>query len=63
MSTRLAELENELFSACDTGEVDRVRRVIAAGVDPNKAIGKGVYFGDTPLHTACMYVVYHGITS
>ena len=55
MSTRLAELERELFSACEAGNLDRVRRVIAAGVDPKKAIRED-YSKETPLHTACRYV-------
>ena len=53
--TRLAELERELFSACLDRDLDRVRRVIAAGVDPKKATNKD-YFEETPLHTACRYV-------
>ena len=56
MSIRRAELEKELFSACEAGDVDRVRKVIAAGVDPKKAINKDLpQF--TPLHTACWYVI------
>ena len=58
MTTRQAELEKELFSACKAGDVDRVRRAIAAGVDPKNAIDKdGIFTGETPLHTACMYVI------
>ena len=34
---RQAELKKELFGACEAGDVDRVRRAIAAGVDPKKA--------------------------
>ena len=51
--------EKELFSACIDGDVDRVRRVIAAGVDPKKAISKDTIFvaGETPLHKACKYVL------
>ena len=55
MSTRLAELEKELFSACGAGDLDRVRRVISAGVDPKKAIDED-YLEETPLHAACRYV-------
>ena len=56
--TRQAELKEELFSACFAGDVDRVCRAIAAGVDPKKAINKDGFFrGETPLHTACMYVI------
>ena len=54
MSTR-AELEKELFSACEAGDVDRVRRVVAAGVDPKKAISKG-FFQESPLHRASRYI-------
>ena len=61
MSTQRAELEEELFSACEAGDVDRVRRVIAAGVDPKKTINKnrGAWelIEETPLHAACRYVV------
>ena len=53
---RLFELKNELFSACRAGDVDRVRRAIAAGVDPKKAI-KDSFSMETPLHTACEYVI------
>jgi ankyrin repeat protein len=54
MSTRQAE---ELFSACKAGDVDRVRRAIAAGADPKKAINKDALItGETPLHVACRYV-------
>jgi ankyrin repeat protein len=52
-------LEKELFSACEAGDVERVRRVIAAGVDPKKAINRGLirrFARETPLHTACRYV-------
>ena len=36
-----------------------IRRVIAAGVDPKKAINKDMYTfpEETPLHTACRYVI------
>ena len=50
-----AELMKELFSACKAGVVERVRRAIAAGVDPKKAIDKDLF--STPLHTACKYVI------
>ena len=53
---RQAELERELFSACVAGDVDRARRAIAAGVDPKKAI-KLWFSKETPLHTACEYVI------
>ena len=51
MSALQAELEQELFSACEAGDVDRVRRVIAAGVDPKKAIREDT--DETPQHIAC----------
>ena len=59
------ELEKELFSACRAGDVDRVRRAIATGVDPKKVIYRdldftGYIYEETPLHTACRYV-YHCI--
>ena len=50
----IAELKRELFRACAAGDLDRVRRVIAAGVDPKKAIDKD-WFEETPLHIACRY--------
>ena len=57
MTTSQAELVKELFSACEAGDVGRVRRAVAAGVDPKKAINKdGIFSRETPLHTACMYV-------
>ena len=55
--SREAELEKELFSACEAGDVDRVRMAIAAGVDPKKAINKDSFHEETPLHTACKYVI------
>ena len=55
--SREAELKEELFSACRAGDVDRVRRAIAAGVNPTWVTNKdGIFPGETPLHTACMYV-------
>ena len=56
MTTRQVELKNELFSACRAGDVDRVRRAIAAGVDPKNAIDDWFSI-ETPLHTACKYVI------
>ena len=53
---REAELEGELFSACEAGDVERVRRAIAAGVDPKKAISKDSFIKETALHTASTYV-------
>ena len=44
--------EKELFSACETGDVETVCRVIANGVDPKKAINQR-YFNEIPVHTAC----------
>ena len=59
MTTHQAELEKELFRACEAGDVDRASRVIAAGVDPKKVIDKhGIFQGETPLHAACRYVIY-----
>ena len=58
MTTRQAELVGELFRACEAGDVDRVRKAIAAGVDPRKAI-KDTYSKVAPLHTACKYVVIY----
>ena len=46
-----------LFSACKAGGVDRVRRAIADGVDPKKTINKDSFYKETPLHTACKYVI------
>ena len=55
-------IEKKLFSACEAGDVDRVRRAIADGVDPKTAINKDrIFAGETPLHTACRYV-YHSDT-
>ena len=58
MTTSQAELEEELFSACRAGDVDRVRRAIAAGADPKKATNKDI-LSETPLHTACKYVIIY----
>ena len=56
MTTGQVELKKELFSACRAGDVDRVRRAIAAGVDPKNAIKDWISI-ETPLHTACEYVI------
>ena len=48
--SREAEFEKELFRGCEAGDVDRVRRTIAAGVDPRKATNKD-WFEETPLHS------------
>ena len=61
--TRQAELKKELFSACRAGDVERVHRAIAAGVDPKKAINKDSFSKETPLHTACEYVIIPSETS
>ena len=54
-----AKLEEELFSACSDGDVDGVRRAIAAGVNPKKAIKGHLYlFPEIPLHIACRYVIF-----
>ena len=53
---RSRQAEEELFRACEAGDVDRIRRAIAAGVDPKKAINDS-FFKETPLHTACEYVI------
>ena len=59
MSTQRAKLEKKLFSACEAGDVDRVRRIIAAGVDPKKKTinENDIGLEETPLHAACRYVV------
>ena len=54
MSTRR---EEELFVACKDGDFERVRSVIADGVDPKKAVNKEYFgFNETPVHTACRLV-------
>ena len=54
MSTRTRHQRDELFGACEAGDIDRLRRVIADGVDPKKVFNKDL-FDETPLHTACRY--------
>ena len=49
MSTR--KLEKELFSACEAGDIDRVRRAIAGGANPKRAVR--YTWLETPLHEAC----------
>ena len=57
MTTHQAELEKELFTACRAGDIYRIRKAIAAGVDPKKANNKNLFSNEkTPLHTACEYV-------
>ena len=43
----------DLFYACESGDIARVRRVVADGVDVRKVIDKDVW-NETPLHYACM---------
>ena len=54
MSTR-RDRERELFVACEAGDVERVRRVIADGVDPKKTVDEE-FLNETPVHTACRLV-------
>ena len=54
MSTR-RDRERKLFVACEAGDVERVRRVIADGVDPKKTVDEEL-FNETPVHTACRLV-------
>ena len=54
MSTR-RDRERELFAACEAGDVERVRRVIANGVDPKKAVSKD-WLKETSVHIACRLV-------
>ena len=47
--------DNELFSACEAGDVERVCWVITDGVDPKKATNQQ-YFNETPVHMYSLQV-------
>ena len=48
MSTR------DVFDACVTGDIARVRQSVADGIDMRNVVNKG-WFNFTPLHYACKW--------
>ena len=46
---------SSLLEACIAGDTERVRKLVAYGVDPRKVVDKNL-FDATPLHYACRYV-------
>ncbi len=42
-----------IHSAADDLDVDKLRRILAAGVDPNRVVSQGEYSGQTPLLVIC----------
>lgn len=48
----LQPLGKELMDACKTGTLDKVKKVISKGCDPNAKTN----FGVTALHEACRYI-------
>ena len=46
----------DLFDACEKGDIARVRQAVADGVDVRKVVDKN-WYNRTPLHYACRYVV------
>ena len=50
MSNTLAE--REFFAACERGDLEQIRKLVADGVDPKKIIEYSL-FHETPLHAAC----------
>ena len=44
--------ESELFEACKAGDIEKIRRVVANGVNPTKVVYNH-YFDEVPLHWAC----------
>ena len=48
--------EDVLEKACETGNLEDVKRAIASGVDPKLPFLKFLYRAETPLHIACRYV-------
>ena len=46
-------VENRFFEACRAGDVERIRRLIADGVNPKKIVAD--VSNVTPLHVACRY--------
>ena len=45
----------DLIDACKKGDITRVRRAFADGVDVRKVVDKN-WYNRTPLHYACGYV-------
>ena len=41
-----------LFEACKAGDLEKIHRIVADGVDPTKLVYNS-YFDDVPLHWAC----------
>ena len=44
--------ERQFFAACQRGDLEQIRKLVADGVDPKKIISDSFY-RETPLHTAC----------
>ena len=47
----------DLFDACRKGDVARVRKAVADGVDVRNVVNN-TYFNSTPLHYACEYASF-----
>lgn len=45
-----------LFEACKAGNLEKVHRIVADGVDPAKVVYNN-FFDEVPLHWACRLVV------
>ena len=51
MSNTLAE--RQFFAACERGDLEQIRKLVADGVDPKNIYKQDSLFPETPLHTAC----------
>ena len=52
MSTPLKE---RFFEACEAGDVEQIRKLVADGVNPKKTVSSDT-LREAPLHVACRYI-------
>ena len=46
---------SDLFDACRSGDIARVRQAVADGVDVRKVVNKNSWLKESPLHYACRW--------
>ena len=44
--------KRDFFAACERGDLEQIRKLVADGVDPKKIISDS-FLRETPLHAAC----------
>ena len=45
--------ERDFFAACERGDLEQIRKLVADGVDPKNIYKQDSLVRETPLHTAC----------